>query len=152
MNTNDNTPLKLKLNMDVLWTILYERKKREQPFGRNNKVRVACGIEPAHPFFGKNLASKSKSNKKIIFDKRLYDALIQCMKNFNHIPQEPPIKIDDDYFGTCAEDDAANQLLGKEALIGLNDILFSLAIDPITFRRVDYCAVCCNVFGLNNNV
>lgn len=150
MNIDRKTLSKLKLNIDVLWAILHERKVRNQPFGKNHRVRVACGIEPTHTFYGKNIKSKSKSNRKIIFDKRLYDALVQCMEAFNHVPQDPPTMIGNDYFGTCAEDDAANQLLGKETLIGLNEILFSLAIDPITFKRVKYCAVCCNVFGLNN--
>lgn len=141
------------LALDVIWEICREIQKRNgNPFGKTHKVRVACSVQKGETFYGKNIASKAKSEKKMIFHSCLLSALKQSMQNFEVQEQEPPIKIKNLYFGTCAEDDAANKLLNRHSEIILKDIFFSIALNPITFQRVPYCAVCCDIFNVSNNV
>lgn len=151
MTDDDIYRLKHKLNIDVIWQIFNEIKNKSV-FGKKNKVRVSCGVTDDYTCYGRNFRSRSKSEKKIIFDARLESALQNCITQLRFPPQKLPSFFDGLYFGTCAEDDAANQVLKHYASISLSDLFFSKAVNPITLEEVDYCFTCCEIFGLDNDV
>lgn len=151
MTANDVYEIKRKLNIDVIWQIFNEIKNTSV-FGKKNKVRVSCGVTADFTRYGRNIASKNKLQKKILFDARLASALQTCIASLGFPPQELPTLVGGWHLGTCAEDDAANQVLNRYASISLSDLFFSKAVNPITLEKVDYCLICCDVFGLDNNV
>lgn len=58
-------------------------------------------------------------------------------------------KMEDLYFGTCAEDDAANKVLiqCKNVSPKLSELKFTKAIRCRTGQNIPYCAICERTFG-----
>lgn len=151
MTDDDIYRLRHTLNIDVIWQIFHEINKTPV-FGKKNKVRVSCGVTSNYTCYGRNFGSRSKLQKKIFFDSRLDSALQTCITRLGFPPQNLPFYFEGFYFGYCAEDDAANQVLNHYDSISLSDLFFSKAVNPITLEKVDYCLICCEIFGLDNNV
>jgi hypothetical protein len=91
--------------------------------------------------------SLDKSINKILENKLLEEAKLYKTELFKATTYQGE-KI---YVGSCAEDDAANQLLEADSTIpptfSLSQIKFTQAIRPRTKQEWPYCRVCQEIFG-----
>lgn len=157
MRLKRNDPMMIELQKSIVWKIIKEKKIK--PFGKDAKVRVVCGFRLEKFWYGENWKGKSRKEKTgYIFNTRLCSAL----KNFasqqgctmNNFPDRVfDSKGNEFYIGTCAEDDAATQLLNfyeknENKKIDIKKIAFSSALNPKTMKEKKYCITCKTVFDL----
>lgn len=130
--------------------------------GKNNKddrdypAVIVVGEYEGYSTCGRSMGSHLQryAIMERFFSTSLCDALICAEKHFlQEESYQLPTAVNrygiNYYFGTCAEDDVANQLLKYSRRlrnIPLNNIRLTAPVRPRTNQRVDYCCVCDHIF------